>query len=283
MTVRPAQVGQGIWFRRLDVTDSDPMVPARWDAVEQVPLCTRVVNADGVSVSTIEHLMAALAGCGIHNALVEIDGPEVPILDGSAAEFVRAFLARGVVELPEPLHVLRVTETVEVSRGDAWARLEPSDRLEIAFAIDFPDDAIGRQEAHLDLSNGAFIRELSDCRTFCRFGDVERMRAEGLVRGGSLSNAVVVDGARILTPGGLRRRDEAVRHKMLDAFGDLALAGAPILGRYVGHRAGHALTNALLRELFATPDAYVIATSTPETRRILPGAGVSADDLAAVA
>ncbi|MBT8475435.1 MAG: UDP-3-O-acyl-N-acetylglucosamine deacetylase, partial [Alphaproteobacteria bacterium] len=251
VVMHPASAEYGIWFRRSDVTDRDALIPARWDAVTQSELCTKISNTDGVSISTIEHIMAAIAGTGLHNALIEVDGPEVPILDGSAAPFVNGILARGLREQHAPVRALQILERVEVRNGEAFARLDPSDMLEIDFQIDFNEPAIGRQRKHLNMANGTFVHELCDSRTFCRSEDVDAMRARGLARGGSLANAVVVDGARILTPGGLRHSDEAVRHKMLDALGDLALAGAPLLGRYSGHRAGHAMTNALLRTLFA--------------------------------
>ena len=284
VTLHPAAAGQGIVFRRSDVTAADPVIPARWDLVEQAPLCTRLVNAAGTSVQTVEHVMAALAGCGVHNALVEVSGPEVPILDGSSAPIVAAILDAGLRRLDAPLVALKVLKPVRVEGADgAWAELTPADRLSIAFEIDFADSAIGRQAHALDMANGAFVRELCDSRTFCRRADVERMRAMGLALGGTLRNAVVVEGDRVLTPGGLRRPDEPVRHKMLDALGDLALAGAPILGAYAGHRAGHALTNALLRALFATPGAVERVTCSAAQEMRLPGVDVSLDDLPAVA
>ena len=284
MTVLPASAEYGIWFRRTDVIGRDPMVQAHWSAVENAKLCTEVSNAQGVKVSTIEHLMAALSGCGIHNALIEIDGPEVPILDGSSAPFAAAFLARGVRDLAAPLRCFEILKPVEVREGPALARLEPAETLEIDFEIDFADAAIGHQRKRLSMANGAFLRELSDCRTFCRQADVEAMLAQGLALGGNPGeNAVVFDGDRVLSPGGLRRADEPVRHKMLDALGDLALAGAPILGRYTGHRAGHAMTNRLLRALFADPTAYRLVECDEVRRRDLPGARISRADIPAVA
>ena len=279
MTVRPASADYGIWFQRTDRVTGDAMVPARWDAVVPSRLCTLVANAGGVSVSTIEHVMAALAGCGIHNALIGIDGPEVPILDGSAVPFVQGFLARGLREQDAAVRAIRILETIEVTEGDAVARLSPSDMLEIDFSIDFADAAIGRQEKLLNMSNGAFVRELCDSRTFCRQQDVDAMRANGLALGGTFENAVVVDGDQILSPGGLRYADEPVRHKMLDALGDLSLAGAPILGRYTGARAGHALTNRLLRALFARPDAWRMVECGIQTGCKLPGVGVQRADI----
>lgn len=279
MTVRPAALGQGIVFRRTDILDRNAMVPAIWHAVTPSRLCTVVQNQDGVSVSTIEHLMAALAGCGIHDAMIEIDAPEVPILDGSSAPFVAGFLAVGLLELDAPVRAIRVLKPVEVREGDAMARLEPADMLEIDFRISFAEKAIGTQSRSLNLANGAFVRELSNSRTFCRQSDVILMREAGLALGGTLENAVVFDEDSVVSPGGLRHVDEPVRHKMLDAVGDLALAGGPVLGRYTGERAGHALTNQLLRALFADPTAWSSVECGPQTMGKLPGVGVHSGDL----
>ena len=279
MVVRPASADYGIWFRRVDLVKGDPMVPARWDAVVPSMLCTMVANGQGTQVSTIEHLMAALAGCGIHNALVEIDGPEVPILDGSSVPFVAGFLRAGVQAQSAPVRAIRILAPVEVREGQAVARLEPSDMLEIDFRIDFADAAIGSQTKRLNMANGTFVRELSDSRTFCREADVVAMRAKGLALGGTYENAVVFDGDRVLSPGGLRHDDEPVRHKMLDALGDLALAGGPVLGRYTGLRAGHAMTNRLLRALFARPDAFEFVDCNLPTGQKLPGVGVVRSDI----
>lgn len=279
MKVHPAPIGHGVWFLRSDLTTGDTRIPAIWNAVVPSKLCTLVANAEGVSVSTIEHVMAALAGSAISNALIEIDGPEVPILDGSAAPFVDGFLTAGIVTQAAPVTAIRVLRAVEVRDGEAVARLEPSDMLEIDFKIDFEDAAIGQQAKTLNMANGAFVRELSDSRTFCRNADVIAMRERGLALGGTLENAVVFEGEKVLSPGGLRHSDEPVRHKMLDALGDLALAGAPILGRYTGVRAGHALTNRLLRKLFATPGAWAEQDCRGMTGGKLPGIGVHRGDL----
>ncbi|MEI4473390.1 UDP-3-O-acyl-N-acetylglucosamine deacetylase [Frigidibacter sp. MR17.24] len=285
MTLHPASANYGIWFRRTDLADgTDALIPARWDAVVPSKLCTLVENRAGVSVSTIEHVMAALAGTGVHNALIEIDGPEVPILDGSSAPFVAAIMARGLRQLAAPVRAIRILDPVEFTEGEASARLEPgAEALEMRFDIDFVDAAIGHQSRELILANGAFVRELSDSRTFCRQSDVEVMQKNGLALGGTYMNAVVFDGDRVLSPGGLRHSDEPVRHKMLDAMGDLALAGMPILGRYVGNRAGHAMTNKLLRALFAKPESYRIVTLAADAEAFLPGANLSVDDLPAYA
>ncbi|MEO0912854.1 MAG: UDP-3-O-acyl-N-acetylglucosamine deacetylase [Pseudomonadota bacterium] len=282
LTIHPAGADHGIWFRRTDIKDRDNLVEAKYNAVSDTRLNTRLSNAVGVSVSTVEHLMAAVAGSGLHNALIDIDGPEVPIMDGSAKRFVRDILDAGLVELSAPIKALRIVQTVEHVEGDAVVRLEPFDGFQISFEIDFPDAAIGRQEASFDMMNGTFVRELSDCRTFCRAGDVEAMKSAGLALGGTLDNAVVVDGAEVLNPEGFRRADECVRHKMLDALGDMSLAGMPIIGHYVGARAGHGPSNRLLRKLFATPGAFEIVTCAPEQVRRLPGFGIRAADLAEV-
>ncbi len=283
MTIKPAAAETGIWFRRTDLRISDNMIAARWNAVTDTMLCTRIENEVGATVSTIEHIMAALAGCGIQNAVVEVDGPEVPILDGSAAVFVAALLDRGLQELDAPVRIFRVLKTIQVRSGDAFARLDPAASLEMRFHIDFPDEAIGTQNKEMTLANGSFVRELCDSRTFCRQADVAAMRAQGLALGGTYENAVVVEGAQVLSPGGLRHADEAVRHKMLDALGDLALAGAPILGRYTGVKAGHAITNMLLHAMFADPLAVRMETCDAALSAVLPGAHLQKSDLRLVA
>jgi UDP-3-O-[3-hydroxymyristoyl] N-acetylglucosamine deacetylase len=278
MTIHPASAEYGIWFRRMDVAGRDALVPARYDAVIASELSTKIANEAGVEVSTVEHVMAALAGTGVHNALIELDGPEVPIMDGSSAAFVKGILSRGIRLLDAPVRAIEVLKPVTVRRGEAIATLSPAHGLEMAFEIDFDDRIIGHQEKTLDMANGTFVHELCDSRTFCRNADVEAMRDRGLILGGTLENAVVVDGDSVLTPGGLRHADEPVRHKMLDALGDLALAGAPLLARYDGHRAGHALTNHLLRALFADPDAFRMVVLDDATVSRLPGAGLRRSD-----
>lgn len=279
LVLRPATSG-GIRFRRVDVTDRDNVIPARYDLVSDTTLNTRLTNDAGVSVSTVEHLMAAFAGTGVTHALVDIDGPEVPIMDGSALRFVQAILRTGLRALPGELRAIRVLKTVrEEGEGGVLAELAPAPVLSIAFEIEFADAAIGRQAGDFVMVNGTFVHELADCRTFCRRVEVETMQRHGLALGGSLDNAVVVDGAEVLNPGGLRRSDEFVRHKMLDALGDLSLAGAPVIGAYRGVKAGHGVTNRLLRRLFATEGAWEEVTLDAEAARQLPGAGVGAADL----
>ena len=272
MVLRPAAAGHGIWFRRTDIQIGNAMIPALWDVVERTALCTRLVNRSGVTVSTVEHVMAALAGCGVHNALIEIDGPEVPILDGSSAPFVRGIMARGIRRLAAPVLAFQILQPISVEKDGARATLLPSDRFQIEFHIDFADAAIGRQSLSLDMRNGTFARELCDSRTFCRQADVDSMHANGLALGGTLDNAVVVDGDEVLSPGGFRYEDEAVRHKMLDALGDLSLAGGPIMGHYIGERAGHALTNTLLRKVFCTPGS--VRTDGGASEKSVTGGGL---------
>ncbi len=283
MVLKPAAAGHGIWFKRTDIELGNALIPAIYDVVERTPLCTRLVNDANVSVSTVEHIMAALAGCGVHNALIEIDGPEVPIMDGSSVAFVQGIMAKGVRRQASPVLAYEVLKPVSVEREGAKASIAPAEGLEIEFHIDFEDDAIGSQTKVLDMRNGSFARELCDSRTFCRRTDVESMRENGLALGGTLDNAVVVQGDEVLTPGGFRHTDEAVRHKMLDALGDLYLAGGPILGRFVGEKSGHSMTNTLLRKLFETPGAVRPILCTPEQAARLPGQGLVRSEIPQVA
>lgn len=278
LRILPASAEYGIWFCRTDITDGDNLIPARYDAVNDTQMCTRIANDNGAEVSTIEHLMAALAGTGIHNAMIEIDGPEVPIMDGSAAPFVAEILRVGLQELDAPVRAIRVLKPVHVTFDDVEVSLEPSDNLEIDFEIDFDASAIGHQTKTLNMANGSFVRELSNCRTFVRRNDVDYLQSIGLARGGSLDNAIVVDEDLVLNPEGFRRADECVRHKMLDALGDLYLAGAPILGTYKGKRAGHKATNLILRALFDQPDAWEMIECSADISHDLPGADISVAD-----
>lgn len=257
LTVSPAAVNTGIVFHRIDADPAAQSIPARYDLVSDTHLCTGLANGDGVSVGTVEHVMAALAGCGITDARITLDGPEVPIMDGSAVVFVREFLRVGIRDLGVPRRAIRVLEPITVAIDSKVAELLPASRFEMEYSVSFSDPAIGRQSKSLVLTGSAVVSELSDSRTFGCLADVESMRRMGLGRGGGLENAVIVDNGRILNPTGLRHPDEFVRHKMLDAVGDLALAGAPIIGRYVGVKAGHEISNLLLRKLFACPESWV--------------------------
>jgi UDP-3-O-[3-hydroxymyristoyl] N-acetylglucosamine deacetylase len=264
LTVAPAAVHTGIVFHRTDADSAARPIPARYDLVSDTQLCTGLANGDGLSVGTVEHLMAALAGCGITDARITLDGPEVPIMDGSAVVFVREFLRVGIRGLGVPRRAIRLLEPVTVAMDGKVAELLPAPRFEMEFSVSFSDPAIGRQSKSLVLTGSAVVSELSDSRTFGCLADVEGMRRMGLGLGGGLENAVVVDNGRILNSTGLRHPDEFVRHKMLDAVGDLALAGAPIIGRYVGVKAGHEISSLLLRKLFACPESWVWCDLQPD-------------------
>jgi UDP-3-O-[3-hydroxymyristoyl] N-acetylglucosamine deacetylase len=261
----PAAIGTGIVFRR---TDLGLDIPARFDHVVDTRLCTVIglPNVPAARVGTVEHLMAALSGAGITDLRVEIDGPEIPILDGSADGFAFLIDCAGIVEAEAPLGWIEVLRPVRVAQGEAFAELRPANAsaaigLEAAFSIAFDAAAIGRQALSLRITPHSFRSELARARTFTQMHEIAALRAGGLALGGSLDNAVVVEGARIHNPAGLRMADEFVRHKLLDAVGDLALAGAPLHGRLIAHRGGHALNNALLRALFAEDANWRLTTS----------------------
>ena len=266
LTLLPAAPDTGIVFRRTDLGDGSADIPARFDHVKDTRLCTVVSapNDPACAVGTVEHLMAALAGAGIDNARIEIDGPEMPILDGSSAPFLFLIDCAGITAQSALRDRIEVLRPIRVSDGDAFAELLPETdadaagqgRFDMSMSIDFSAPAIGRQALSLTLSEDSFRHELAQARTFALAEDIARLHAAGLARGGSLENAILVDGDKVLNPAGLRMADEFVRHKLLDAVGDLALAGAPIVGRFVAHRSGHALNNQLLRALFADATAW---------------------------
>ena len=260
----PAPADTGVVFVRTDVRDKDNRIAVSGEAVCKTQLGTVITNAAGVTVSTIEHLMAALVMTGVDNALVEIDGPEMPIMDGSSIDFIRGLDRAGLQPQGAPRRFIEIVDVVEVIEGDKRATLRPSEGFEVAFEIAFATAAIGRQAVDLTMDAGAFRRELADCRTFGFIHEVEALRAMGLARGGSMDNVVVIDGDEIMNPEGLRRPDEFVRHKALDAIGDLYVLGAPVIGRFEGVLAGHALNNALVRALLATPHAWRVRTLAEE-------------------
>lgn len=257
LTLRPAPANSGIRFHRTDLTGNEAWIDARWDKVIDTQLCTVVGNAHGAYVGTVEHLMAALCAAGVDNAVIELDAAEPPAMDGSSAPFIFLIECAGVVPVRAPRAMLHVCKTVRVEDGGKFAQLEPCSYPDMDVEIVFDNPVIGRQRLRMALSGMRFKGEIARARTFGFAHEVEYMRRNGLALGGSLENAVVVDGARVLNPGGLRYHDEFVRHKALDAVGDLYLAGGPIMGRYVGHQAGHKLNNLLLRALFADESAYV--------------------------
>lgn len=267
LLLSPAAIGTGIRFRRTDL--AEPVeIPARWDLVSDTRLCTVLADPvrPEVRVATVEHLMAALWGAGIDNVCVGLDGEELPIGDGSAAPFVALIARAGVASQPAPARVVEVLRPVSVSNGASTAALLPGRGFSIEVAIEFEAPAIGRQRLTMDrVDRTRFEHELADCRTFTQAHEIVGLRKAGLARGGSLDNAIVVDGAKVLNPSGLRRPDEFVRHKTLDAIGDLALGGR-IAGRFVGHRPGHALNNQLLRALFDDPSNWRLAGARTGTR-----------------
>ncbi len=264
VAVRPAAVDAGVSFVRTDLKDIDNTIRVSAEAVGQTRLGTVINNAAGATVSTIEHLMAAFCALGIDNVVVELDGPEVPILDGSAEVFIQFLDRAGRRRQEASRRFIEVLEPVEVVEGDKRAVLLPSDRFEVAFEIVFDSAPIGRQRVDLEITEESFRKELADCRTFGFLKDVEALRAAGLARGASMENAVVLDGDRVLNPEGLRRPDEFVRHKALDAVGDLYVAGLPLLARFEGLYAGHGLNNLLVRALMARPQAWRVRTLAPE-------------------
>lgn len=264
LAVRPAPVGTGIVFVRTDIKDRDNRIPVSGEAVVDARLNTMIENAAGVRLSTIEHLMAAFAALGVSNAVVEVDGPELPILDGSALQFVQLLDRAGFRRQEAPVRYIEILEPIRVQEGDKTAALLPCDRYEMRFEIDFDTPVIGNQVVDFVVDEETFRNEIMAARTFGFAHEVEALRRAGLARGGSLENAVVIDGDQILNPGGLRMEREFVKHKALDAIGDMYVLGAPLLGRYEGVKAGHAINNLLVRELLANPQAWREVTRVPE-------------------
>jgi|HubBroStandDraft_1064217.scaffolds.fasta_scaffold27850_2 UDP-3-O-[3-hydroxymyristoyl] N-acetylglucosamine deacetylase len=269
LTLLPAHAGHGIVFRR---TDLGRDIPATHDRVVDTKLCT-TIGEGSARVGTIEHLMAALAGAGVDNVLIELDGPEVPIMDGSAAPFSFLLECAGIVSLNRPRRVIEILRPVRVTDGRASAEFRPFDAttgrsavptLDLEVSIDFADAAIGRQTRTLRLTPENFREAVAPARTFALASDINHLRELGLAKGGSLDNAIVVDGSKVLNPGGLRMKDEFAAHKLLDAVGDLALGGAALHGRYIANRPGHSLNHKLLKALFARQAAWADITRGPE-------------------
>ena len=255
LVMRPAPMGTGLVFIRTDITDRDNKIEVRPDAVTGVKNCTTLSNAAGVKVATIEHLLAALAASGIDNLFIDLDGEELPALDGSAEPFLKLIEQVGIVRQAAPRRYVKVLKPIEVRNGDSVARVEPCERLELDVTIDFDDAAIGRQRVQIVPNVRAFRDRLASARTFARMHEVAALQAAGLSKGGSLDNAVIVDGDKVLNPEGLRFADEFVRHKALDLLGDLYLGG-PILGRVTTVKGGHGLNHDLLMALYGHPDAW---------------------------
>jgi len=256
MTLRPAAADSGIVFVR---TDLQPAVEIKAEAfkVGETTLATTLVQ-DGVRVQTVEHLLSAVAGLGIDNLVVELSADEVPIMDGSAGPFVFLLQSAGIQELNAPKRLVRIKRPIQVSEDDKWARFDPFDGFKVSFCIDFDHPAFDSdvQTASVDFSSTSFVREVSRARTFGFMKDIEFLRSRNLARGGSMDNAVVLDDYRVLNADGLRYENEFVRHKILDAIGDLYLMGHGLIGSYTGYKSGHALNNKLLRELIVQKDAW---------------------------
>lgn len=255
MTLLPAPANHGIVFRRSDIANS-MTIAADWRSAVETPMCTTLVGADGAKVMTVEHLMSALSGSGIDNAIVELNAPEVPAMDGSAAPFVFLMECAGSVAQNAPRRVLEIRKPVTVSDPHRSATLAPGQGLWIEFEIDFDSGAVARQEWAFQMTQANYKRDISRARTFGFLHEVDALRERGLGRGGSLDNTIVVDGDEIINAGGLRFGNEFVRHKVLDMIGDLFLTGAPMAGRVRGTRSGHALTLRLLKALFADSSAW---------------------------
>ena len=261
LTLRPAPENHGIQFKRVDL-DPPVLIRANSDSVSQTTLSTCLSSPDGARVSTVEHLLSALSGMGIDNVLIECNAQELPIMDGSASPFVFLIQSAGVREQTAPREYIRIAHIVEVDHEDKVARLEPFNGFRITFSIDFDHPVVDRGECKtvVDIDEESFVREVSRARTFGFMRDLDYLKANNLARGGSMANAIVVGEDRILNDDGLRQNDEFVKHKVLDALGDLYLAGRPIIGHYSGNRSGHALNNKLLRKLFSDPSNYEVVT-----------------------
>ncbi len=257
LALHPAKAGSGVLFVRTDL-QGDNKIPALWNHVVDTRLCTVISNTSGASVGTIEHLMAALRGCAIDNVVVELDGPEVPAMDGSSKPFVDMIDKAGIAAQAAPRRAIRILKEITVTEEGKRVTLKPAEEFIFSGEIDFDHPDIGHQRYEIRLLNGNFKHDLADSRTFGFFHEVEMMRKAGLALGGSLENAIVLDKDSVMNPDGLRHSDEFIRHKLLDAVGDMYLAGMPILGAYEGVRGGHALNNNVLRKLFATEGAFEV-------------------------
>jgi UDP-3-O-[3-hydroxymyristoyl] N-acetylglucosamine deacetylase len=260
MRLLPADADSGIRFVRTDVPAADRVIPAHWRNVFDTQLCTGIANGHGVAVRTVEHLLAALRGCEVDNATIEVDGAEVPIMDGSAEPFVSLIRRIGVVRQPAPRRAILIERPVVVANGDKFAVLLPHPTPWVTVEISFPTPAIGHQRLSIPLESETFAREVASARTFGFAHDIARLRDHGLAMGGSLRNAILIDGNRIVNEEGLRFPNEFVRHKVLDAVGDLALLGMPVIGHLHAFKCGHALVHELLRELYREREAWRIVT-----------------------
>ena len=255
MQLCPAEADYGIKFIRKDL-NSNNVIEALWSNVSNTKLSTTISNQNGISVSTIEHLMSALSGLHIDNLKIEINGPEVPIMDGSSINFVNLIDSTVIKNLNKKRKILKVKKNIKIEKDDCSVELKPNNQFSIDFEIDFPSKLVNKQSCQLQLINGNYKTDIASARTFGFEKDVDMLRSNGLALGGSLENAVVVGEKKILNSDGLRFKDEFVRHKILDSIGDLYLAGAPIQGYFLGNKSGHYLNNMLLRSLFSNNDNY---------------------------
>jgi len=278
LTLRPAPVNVGVVFRRIDL---DPVVEilAEPSAVKDPRLSTALSKGD-VSISTIEHLMSALAGLGVDNAYVDVDADEVPIMDGSAGPFVFLVQSAGLCEQEAPKQFIKIKKTVTVESGDKWAKFEPSDGFKVSYSIDFDHPILSRspQKAEIDFSTTSFIKEVSRARTFGFMHELEAMREKGLALGASHNNAIAMDSYSILNEDGLRYEDEFVKHKILDAIGDIYLLGKPVVGLFSAHKSGHALNNSLLLKLLADKDSWEFVTYDSNDQSPIVFTAISSDE-----
>jgi UDP-3-O-[3-hydroxymyristoyl] N-acetylglucosamine deacetylase len=256
VSLKPSVDQRGIYFVRTDAAPGQEIIDARWYNVSDTRLSTNLSNQFGVSVNTVEHLMSALIACGIDNVRIEVDGPEIPVLDGSAEVYVEAILSAGKSYLTSPKQGIWIERPIVVSDGDKYAMLMPHSVPRVSMCIDFPDTAIGSQCYSTTLEGNNYFENIAYARTFGFSDEIEALKQQGLAQGGSLINAVVVDGKKILNPEGLRVENEFVRHKILDVIGDIALAGAPIIGHYYAYKSGHELNQKLLKKLISQPSAW---------------------------
>lgn len=266
LTIKPAPINSGIKLVR---TDLEPavVIPALAELVRETTMCTALVNDQGIRISTIEHLFSALAGLGIDNAIIEVNAPEIPIMDGSASPFVFLLQSAGIEEQSAAKKFIRINKTIRIEDGDKWAELKPFNGFRVDFAIDFVHPEIARSQQHMmmDFSTSAFVKDISRARTFGFMTDIEYLRANNLALGGSMENAVVLDEFKVLNPDGLRYEDEFVKHKILDALGDLYVSGHAIIGEFKAYKTGHALNNQLVRAMLAQQDAWELVDFEQES------------------
>jgi len=266
--VEPSGVNTGICFWREDISVQDNKIQATIDNTVNAQLCTRIENQAGIGINTIEHFMSALFAMGIDNANIFVDGPEMPILDGSADPIIKALLNAGQKQYSHGVKYLHILKSVSIDGEDgSWAQIEPASDLQISLHIDFPDDGIGQQQVDYSFTPTSYIEQIAPARTFCMMRDVVNMQRAGLAQGGSLENAIVVDNGKILNDGGLRMENECVNHKVLDCLGDLFLSGMLVSGKIKAFKPGHALTVSLMKMLLADKSSYEIRTYTEDTPR----------------